>query len=50
MNKYEAEIVCYGPDLYNQSVISSLTSLDLEEANDAVNSITRKILERPNVN
>lgn len=42
MNKYEIEVVCYGPDLHNQSVISSLTGLDFDEADQAVKSISRK--------
>ena len=42
MNKYEIEVVSYGPDLYNQSVISSLTGLNFEEADQAVRSISRK--------
>ena len=41
MSRYEIEVVCYGPDLHNQSVISSLTGLDFEEANQAVQSISR---------
>lgn len=40
--KYEIEVVSYGPDLYNQSVISSLTGLDFDEADPAVKSISRK--------
>ncbi len=42
MNKYEIEVVCYGPDLLNQSVISSLTGLDFDEADQAVKSISLK--------
>lgn len=40
--KYEVDIVCYGPDLYNQSVISSLTGLDFDESDKAVKEIKRK--------
>ncbi|MCY4781434.1 hypothetical protein ORI89_17375 [Sphingobacterium sp. UT-1RO-CII-1] len=39
---YELEVVYYGPDLYNQSVISSLTGLNFDEADQAVKSVRRK--------
>jgi len=41
MNKYEIEVDSYGPNLYNQSVISSLTGLDFDEVDQAVQSISR---------
>ena len=41
-HKYEIEFVCYGPDLHNHSVISSLTGLDFEEADKAVRAVRRK--------
>jgi len=40
--KYEVDIVCYGPELYNQSVISSLTGINFEEADKAVRAINRR--------
>lgn len=42
MNKYELEVVSYGPNLYNQSVISSLIGLDFDEADQAVKAISCK--------